>query len=202
MDARRACALHSRPQYRRPRSHALHTTTSARQRAQTNTRALTCSGTSPPSAPAAAIGAPAPAASALPSIPTRQHRQSVDFGERRCNTLHALVASTVGRGSRNNFPVVAAVAPVLTSHTPFYPARTLSSTSAAGSGGTPGSAVLILVKPAAATWPSRPRIPRAPASTVRPPQLRATDCRHVRLVRSLRLRQSARLPRPCVGQFA
>jgi len=101
-----------------------------------------------------------PATSALQNIPTRQHRQSVDFGERRCNTLPTLVASTVGRGSRNNFPVVAAVAPVLL-QPPFYPVRTSSSTSTPGSGGTPpGPASVILVTPAAATPPSPPRQPR------------------------------------------
>ena len=39
--------------------------------------------------------------------------QSLDAIARRCNTLPALVANTVGRGSRNNLPVIAAAAPVL-----------------------------------------------------------------------------------------
>ena len=38
---------------------------------------------------------------------------SLDLITRRCNTLRALVADTVGRGSRNNLPVIAAAAPVL-----------------------------------------------------------------------------------------
>lgn len=42
-----------------------------------------------------------------------QRTASLDLIARRCNTLPALVADTVGRGSRNNLPVIAAAAPVL-----------------------------------------------------------------------------------------
>ena len=39
--------------------------------------------------------------------------RTLDSIERRCNNLHAPVADTVGRASRNNFPLIPAVAPVL-----------------------------------------------------------------------------------------
>jgi hypothetical protein len=47
---------------------------------------------------------------------------SLDLTARRCNTLPALVADTVGRGGRNNLPVIAAAAPVLSHHAVLPPA--------------------------------------------------------------------------------
>jgi hypothetical protein len=55
-------------------------------------------------------------ASALPLEPRERaapRTNSVDVIARRCNTLYALVANTVGRGGRNNFPVIAVAAPAL-----------------------------------------------------------------------------------------
>jgi hypothetical protein len=52
--------------------------------------------------------------------PTCSRPQSLDAIARRCNTLPALVANTVGRGSRNNLPVIAAAAPVLHHGDKFY----------------------------------------------------------------------------------
>lgn len=44
----------------------------------------------------------------------------LDLIPERCNTVPALVANTVGRGGRNNFPVIAVVAPVLDDSVQFY----------------------------------------------------------------------------------
>lgn len=46
-------------------------------------------------------------------MPAMASAQTLDLIVRRCNNLHALVADTVGRASRNNLLVIAAVAPVL-----------------------------------------------------------------------------------------
>jgi hypothetical protein len=48
-----------------------------------------------------------------PERALRSEPPSLDLIARRCNTLPALVADTVGRGCRNNLPVIAAAAPVL-----------------------------------------------------------------------------------------
>ena len=42
-----------------------------------------------------------------------QRSAPLDLTPEQCNTVPALVANTVGRGGRNNFPVIAVVAPVL-----------------------------------------------------------------------------------------
>jgi hypothetical protein len=47
---------------------------------------------------------------------------SLNLTARRCNTLPALVADTVGRGGRNNLPVIATAAPVLSHHAVLPPA--------------------------------------------------------------------------------
>ena len=46
-------------------------------------------------------------------MPAMASAQTLDLIVRQCNNLHALVADTVGRASRNNLLVIAAVAPVL-----------------------------------------------------------------------------------------
>lgn len=46
-------------------------------------------------------------------MPITASVRTLDSIERWCNNLHAPVADTVGRASRNNFPVIPAVAPVL-----------------------------------------------------------------------------------------
>jgi hypothetical protein len=52
-----------------------------------------------------------------------QRSAPLDLIPERCNTVPALVANTVGRGGRNNFPVIAVVAPVLDNSGQFYCSR-------------------------------------------------------------------------------
>lgn len=99
-------------------------------------------------------------------------RVSLDSITRRCNTSHALVVNTVGRGSRNNLPVIAAAAPVLqhgpssTASSPRRPDASQASGDNAhsparalvaprgGWGEPPGQAFVLQDKPAAASLPN------------------------------------------------
>ncbi len=70
---------------------------------------------------------------------------SLDLITRRCNTLHALVANTVGRGGRNNLPVIAAAAPVLQhshSSTASSPRRSFAKSCVSDSGRRPRRACI------------------------------------------------------------
>ncbi|SCK32147.1 hypothetical protein VAR608DRAFT_2786 [Variovorax sp. HW608] len=83
----------------------------------------------------------------------RTNLPTLDGIARRCNTLRALVVDTVGRGNRNNFPVIAAVAPVLL-HGEVLPRQDARRPPCRGLGGTPP------VQPSSfkSSQPQRPRL--------------------------------------------
>jgi hypothetical protein len=94
-------------------------------------------------------------ASALPLEPRERaapRTNSVDVIARRCNTLYALVANTVGRGGRNNFPVIAVAAPALQHGAVLQRLRlrAQSRRHARGLGGTPSQGLRPSRQPAAA----------------------------------------------------
>ena len=75
-----------------------------------------------------------------------QRSAPLDLIPERCNTVPALVANTVGRGGRNNLPVIAVVAPVLDDSVQFYCSRAHMAQSDAGVWGA-----------APCSWPHRGR---------------------------------------------